>query len=94
MTTLGFWTFGVMAVLSGSLSLAMIIIVPAFSLQNDAWNRPDNPVTFVNGLLCLAIGGMAIYAACGSDRRRIVTVAIAVVASIINEIYDLGVFDA
>lgn len=91
MTTLGFWMFGVFAIFSGIFCLAMILIVPVFSLQNEAWNRPSNPVTFVNGLLALAIGSIAIYAARGSDRRRMVIVALAVVASVLDELYDLRV---
>ena len=91
--SLAFWTFGVLGILSGIFQLAMLLIVHTFALQNDAWNRTDNPVTLANGLFGLTVGGIAIYGARGSDRRRIVIVALAIVASILDGLYDLGLFN-
>ncbi len=90
--SLGLWTFGIVAILSAIVSAALLIAVPMFSLENDLWNRPENPHTFANICLYLAISVVAIVAARGTDRKRFLIGLAVVVASLVYGLCELGLF--
>tara|TARA_R110002073_G_scaffold4918_2_gene31245 strand:- start:5342 stop:5698 length:357 start_codon:yes stop_codon:yes gene_type:complete len=90
--TSGLWAFGVVALLGSLMSLGLLIAVPLFSLENDLWNRADNPHTLTNVVLYAVIGVTAIYAARSSDRIRFWLGVTAFVVFIAYGLYDLGLF--
>lgn len=88
----GLWTFGIVAILCATVSAALLIAVPMFSLENDLWNRPENPHTYANVCLYFVIGVVAIVAARSTDRKRLLIGLAVVVASIVYGLYELGLF--
>ncbi|TWT78633.1 hypothetical protein CA13_00290 [Planctomycetes bacterium CA13] len=92
--TFGLWAAGVVAILGSLISLSLLIIVPLFSLENESWNRAENPHTIANVILYSAIGATAIFAARSSDRVRFWLGVTVFVAYIAYGLYDLGLFDA
>ena len=92
--TFALWTFGVVTILSSLISLSLLIVVPLFSLENELWDRADNPHTLANVILHAAIGMTAIFAARSSDRIRFWLGVAAFVVFVVYGLYDLGLFDA
>jgi membrane associated rhomboid family serine protease len=91
--TLGLSLFGIVAILGSLASLSLIICVPLFSLENELWDRADNPHTIANVILYSLIGATAIFGARSSDRVRFMLGLGAFLAFIAYGIYDLGLFD-
>ena len=56
-----------------------LVVVPLFSLQNEMWNRPDNPATWPTAGLGLLAGLVCLHAARSDDRtrRRLAVAAVA-----------------
>lgn len=88
--TFGLWAFGVVAILGSMISFGLLIVVPLLSVENDLWNRADNPHTLANVVLYATIGVTAIFAARSSDRIRFWLGVTAFVALILYGLYDLG----
>ncbi len=91
--TLGLWAVGVFTIMGALLSLSLGTVVRLLSLENDMWDRADNPHTLTNVVLYGAIGAAAIFAARSSDRIRFWLGVIAFVVYAVYGMYDLGVFD-
>jgi hypothetical protein len=87
-------SFAVVSILGAVVIAALLVIVPAFSLENESWNRTDNPITLTNLCLNLTIGFAAIVAARGSNRKRLAIGLVAVSVALGYGLYELGVFDA
>ena len=92
--TIGLWSFGVVAIVGSVISLGLLIVVPLFSLENEWWDRADNPHTLTNVVLYAAIGVSAIFAARSSDRVRFWLGVTAFVAFILYGLYDFGLLRA
>ena len=90
--TFGLWTFGVLAILGSVISLGLLVVVPLFSLENELWDRADNPHTLTNAAMYAAIGVTAIFAARSSDRIRFWLGVTTFVVFILYGLYDLGLF--
>jgi uncharacterized membrane protein len=90
--TFSLWAFGAVALLGSSISLGLLIVVPLFSLENDLWDRADNPHSLTNVVVYAVIGVTAIYAARSSDRIRFSLGVTAFVVFVVYGLYDLGLF--
>lgn len=86
------WLFGILLlVLAGVYSL-LIIFVPLLHLQNDAWNRPDNPVTLGNILKLMAASAILIFLARCSSRVRFWAGTFIFAIAVLYGLSEIGVF--
>lgn len=88
MMSLTLWTFGIFAVLVSILSAAAQVIVPLFSLENEQWNRSDNPFTLVGACLCFIMGVLVISTARSTGRKRFWFGLAAAMAMAANGLHD------
>lgn len=63
------WVFGVLNLLFGIIGVSLLVIVPLFGLENDAWQRPDNHI-LLSVFSSILAGTICIIGARGSYRTR------------------------
>ena len=90
--TTGLWAWGIFAILAALVSLGLQIFVPLLSLENDQWNRSDNPHTMASVFFYGTAGVIAIIAARSSNRKRMWIAVVVAMTGILVGLYELGVF--